>query len=104
MITVCAWCQRMIAADAPDRLLISHGMCSGCQTAATAREPRSPIVVVPVRHANLLPALQTLLRESGIAVLLDRRVGERRRSSDSAPGEERRQRPDRRAGPPTMVC
>jgi hypothetical protein len=107
MITVCAWCQRLIAADAADRLLISHGMCAGCQAAAAARDPRTPIVVVPVRYADLLPVLDGLLRESGIPVVLDRRVAERRRRANGVPAEDRRQRPDRRAGAsPTVptVC
>ena len=104
MITVCAWCQRLIAADAEDRMLISHGMCGGCQS-ASVHEPRTPILVVPVRYAHLVPALEKMLGESGIPVVLDRRVAQRRRASDAAgPGEERRQRPDRRSQAAPTVC
>jgi hypothetical protein len=103
MITVCAWCQRLIAADAPDRLAISHGMCGSCQ-AASAHEPNLPVLVVPARHAKQVPALERLLAETGIPVVLDRRVAQRRRAEGGLPGEERRQRPDRRANPPAMLC
>jgi hypothetical protein len=103
MITVCAWCQRLIAADAPDRMTISHGMCGNCQS-ASVHEPRGPVLVVPLRYAHLMPALEKLLADSGIPVVLDRRVAQRRRSSDGVAGEDRRQRPDRRANPAAMVC
>jgi hypothetical protein len=96
MITVCAWCQRMLAADVEDRLLLSHGMCSACQIASQARNSRVPTLVVPVRYADLVTPLEKLLRETGIPVVLDRRVGERRRASQGVPGEDRRRGPDRR--------
>ena len=102
MITVCAWCQRLIAADAPDRLTISHGMCGNCQ-AASAHEPNTPVLVVPARYAKLLPALEKLLAETGIPVVLDRRVAQRRRAEAALAGEERRQRPDRRVNTPPML-
>ena len=103
MITVCAWCQRLLGADPEDRLLISHGMCGGCQTAARARGGRVPTLVVPVRYADLVPALEKLLRETGIPVVLDRRVGQRRRGAEESPGEERRRGPDRREAMPTQI-
>jgi hypothetical protein len=96
MITVCAWCQRFLGADPEDRLLISHGMCRGCQTASRTRGSRAPTLVVPLRHAELVPALEKFLHETGIVVVLDRRVGQRRRTADSTLGEDRRQGPDRR--------
>lgn len=96
MITVCAWCQRLLGADPDDRLLISHGMCSGCQITARARGHRIPTLVVPLKYADLVPALEKLLQETGIPVMLERRLGQRRRSSDDGRGEDRRQGPDRR--------
>ena len=102
MITVCAWCQRLVGVEAADRLLISHGICPSCQT-ATAHEPHTPVLVVPVQYANLVPPLQRLLRETGIPVVLDRRVAQRRRPSEAVPADERRQR-DRRAAASLTVC
>ena len=102
MITICAWCQRLIGAEASDRLMISHGMCPGCQ-AVEGHEPRAAVLVVPPRHANLLPDLEALLRSRGIPVVLDRRVAQRRQSANGLPGEERRQRPDRRMSPSPML-
>ena len=103
MITVCAWCQRLIGADPGDRLSISHGMCGSCHS-ASVHQSLTPILVVPVRYAHLVPALEKMLGESGIPVVLDRRVAQRRRASDGGPGEERRQQPDRRTNSVPMVC
>jgi hypothetical protein len=96
MITVCAWCQRLLGADPDDRLLLSHGMCGGCQIAARGRGSRVPTLVVPLRYADLVPALEKLLHETGIPVRLERRLGQRRRAADALAGEDRRQGPDRR--------
>jgi hypothetical protein len=96
MITVCAWCQRLLGADPEERLLISHGMCPGCQNASRARGSRVPTLVVPLRHADLVSTLERLLRETGIPIVIDRRVGQRRRAGDGAPDEDRRRGPDRR--------
>lgn len=102
MITVCAWCQRMLGADPEDRLLISHGMCGGCQAASRSRG-RVPTLVVPLHHADLVPALEKLLRETGIPIVIERRVAQRRRTADSTPGEDRRHGADRRVdGAPTL--
>jgi hypothetical protein len=99
MITVCAWCQRMLGADAEDRLLISHGMCGPCQTASrrAGTGAPTPTLVVPVQYADLAPSLEKLLRETGIPVVVDRRMGQRRRASDGGPSEDRRRGADRRA-------
>jgi hypothetical protein len=103
MITVCAWCQRLLGADPADRLLISHGMCPGCQAAARARDGRAPTLVVPLRHAELVPALEKALQGAGIPVVLERRVAQRRRAEDAAPGEERRRGRDRRESLPAEI-
>jgi hypothetical protein len=103
MITICAWCQRLIGAEATDRLQISHGMCGSCQ-AAEAHQPRTPVLVVPQRHANLLGALERLLSGAGIPVVLDRRIAQRRQAANGMEGEERRQRRDRRVNPSPTVC
>jgi hypothetical protein len=94
MITVCAWCQRLLGADPPDRLLISHGMCAPCQAAARGRN--GPVLVVRREHADLVPELERLLRETAIPIVTDRRLAQRRQSDEAAPDGERRQRPDRR--------
>ena len=96
MITVCAWCQRLLGADPEDRLLLSHGMCGGCQAASRSRGHRVPMLVVPLHHADLLPALEKLLHESGMPVVLERRIAQRRRLHHHPPPEERRRSPDRR--------
>ena len=103
MITVCAWCKRFMEADPADRLLISHGMCVGCRTVASTRGSRVPTLVVPLRYADLVPALEKLLHDTGIPVVLDRRVTERRRAADGAPSENRRRGPDRREGVPAQL-
>jgi hypothetical protein len=103
MITVCAWCQRLLGADPDDRLLISHGMCGGCQAIARARGHRIPTLVVALRYADLVPSLEMLLHETGIPVMLERRLGERRRASEDGRGEDRRQGPDRRETAAPMV-
>jgi len=103
MITVCAWCQRLLGADPDDRLLLSHGMCAGCQIAARTRGNRVPTLVVPLRYADLVPALERLLQETGIPVRLERRTGQRRRTADALPGEDRRRGPDRRENAAPMV-
>src|SRR5687767_2156237 len=103
MITVCAWCQRLLGVDHQDRLLLSHGMCGGCQTAARTRGDHVPTLVVPLRHADLVPALEKLLLETGIPVVLERRTAQRRRAAATAPGEDRRRGADRRERAAAMV-
>jgi hypothetical protein len=78
-------------------------MCGGCQTAARARGSHVPTLVVPVRYADLVPALEKLLYETGIPVVLDRRVSQRRRQGEVAPGEDRRRGPDRRENVPAQI-
>jgi hypothetical protein len=101
MITVCAWCQRLLTSDPQDRLLISHGMCTPCQTATRARN--APVLVVRRDYAHLLPELERLMREIGIPVVLDRRVAQRRVSGEADAGDDRRQGLERRQRADLMV-
>ena len=94
MITVCAACQRVLEVDAEDRLRISHGVCAPCRTAPGRRG--TPTLVVRRQHAALVPALEKLLTEAGILVVLDRRRSARRGSGGPATDEDRRQPADRR--------
>ena len=71
-------------------------MCGGCQTASRSRGGRVPTLIVPLHHADLVPALEKLLRETGIPIVLERRVAQRRRTADNTPGEDRRRGADRR--------
>jgi hypothetical protein len=93
----------MLGADLEDRLLISHGMCSTCQAAARARSTHVPTLVVPAEYADLVPSLERLLQETGIPVVLERRVAQRRQGDNGTPGDDRRRGPDRRCHPPAHL-
>jgi hypothetical protein len=96
MVTVCAWCERLIGLTEPlDSALVSHGICEAC--AARQGWRGSPTLVVSRRHAALVPVLSQLLRgEPPINVLVDRRSAERRQLETPGIGRERREQSDRR--------
>lgn len=86
MVTVCAWCQRYMGSKEPlHDPGVSHGICSGCverQTLAYA-----PVVVVNPARVATIPLLKTLLGgASDIAIVVDRRSGERRNGNGHSNG------------------
>ena len=103
MVTVCAWCERLMGFNEPtESAIVSHGICEAC--AARQDWRGSPTLVVSRRHAALVPVLSQLLRgHPHINVLVDRRSAERRRMETSAIGLERREQADRRQGGSPLV-
>jgi hypothetical protein len=104
MVTVCAWCDRLMGLNQPsESALVSHGICEAC--AARQVWSGSPTLVVSRSHAALVPVLSQLLRgHPHINVLVDRRNAERRRLEKSDIGVERRERHDRRqSGSPLVL-
>ena len=81
MVTICAWCQRYLGTKEPlaDPSL-THGICKTC--AMRQQLGSSPTLVVSRERAGALPFLMGLLHGMPeIRVIVDRRQGERRRSS-----------------------
>jgi hypothetical protein len=104
MVTVCAWCDRLMGVNEPaDHGLVSHGICDACSHRLDWRA--SPVLVVSRKHTALVPVLSQLLRgHPHIDVLVDRRVGERRTERLDI-GLERRERLDRRqSGSPLVLA
>ena len=102
MITVCAWCERFLGAKGADPV-VTHGICDPCS--ARQRWPDTPVIVVARDRAEMQPVLQQLLRgEPAVRIVIDRRVGDRRRSrvEPDYAGEHRRGR-DRRRRPADAV-
>ena len=104
MVTVCAWCERLMGLNEPaESAVLTHGICEAC--AARQDWRASPTLVVSRRHAGLVPVLSQLLRgHPHINVLVDRRSAERRRMEAAGIGLERREQADRRqAGSPLVM-
>ena len=78
MVTVCAWCEKYMGSKEPfEDPGITHGICSVCMEQETVSDP--PVLVVSPDRAATIPLLSTLLRGSpDIAIVVDRRGGERR--------------------------
>jgi hypothetical protein len=94
MVTVCAWCERFLGArDAEPP--VTHGICAPC--AARQRWEDTPVLVVSRDRADLRAVLEQLLRgEPAVRIVVDRRVGNRRRAAAEPAEGERRRGPDRR--------
>ena len=104
MVTVCAWCERLMGLNEPgESAIVSHGICEAC--AARQDWRGSPTLVVSRRHAGLVPVLSQLLRgHPQINVLVDRRSVDRRRMETPDMTFERREQADRRqAGSPLVL-
>jgi hypothetical protein len=103
MVTICAWCERLMGLNEPSEIAaVSHGICSAC--AARQHWRGSPTLVVSRRHAALVPVLSQLLHgHPHINVLVDRRNTERRRLEMPGIGLERRAQPDRRQSGSSLV-
>ena len=95
MVTVCAWCERFLGARGAEPG-VTHGICEAC--AARQRWQDTPVLVVARHRAEMHPILSQLLRgEPAMQIVIDRRVGDRRRSrSEPESAGERRGGPDRR--------
>jgi len=96
MVTVCAWCERLMGLNEPsESAIVSHGICAACAERQHWRG--SPTLVVSRRHASLVPVLSQILHgHPHINVLVDRRSAERRQVERPDIGLERREHTDRR--------
>ncbi len=90
MVTVCAWCQKYMGSMEPFHdPAVSHGICRECVERDSLED--APVLVVSPGRARAIPVLQTLLRGAPeIAIVVDRRAGERR---DEHEGESDHGRP-----------
>ena len=95
MLTVCAWCQRYLG-PGDTGPAVTHGICEPC--AARQRWAEPPLIVVARHRADLREVLEHLLRgEPAVRIVVDLRVGDRRRSpGEAVTGGDRRGGPDRR--------
>ena len=102
MFTVCAWCQRYLGPGDAEPA-VSHGICEPCS--ARQRWSENPVIVVARHRADLRDVLEHLLRgEPAVRIVVDRRVGDRRRSRGApASGGDRRGGPDRRHLPADAI-
>jgi hypothetical protein len=75
---------------------ISHGICGDCVERDSLDD--APVLVVSPGRARVIPMLQTLLRGAPeIAIVVDRRGGERRGEGENAGGRPVAYVVDRRA-------
>jgi hypothetical protein len=102
MVTVCAWCERYLGTTDAE-LVVSHGICQPC--ASSQRWPVAPVIVVARDRAEMLPVLEHLLRgKPAMRIVIDRRVGNRRRNRVEPNSVwEHRRGPDRRRRPPDAL-
>jgi len=86
MVSVCAWCQRYMGSKEPfANPAVSHGICRPCQDRQSMVE--MPVVVVSPERAANVPLLQSLLQGApDVAIVVDRRSGERRNGHDRSNG------------------
>ena len=103
MVTVCAWCERLMGLKEPgESAVVSHGICEAC--AARQHWTGSPTLVVSRRHAALIPVLSQLLRgHPHINVVVDRRSAKRRQMEKQGIELERREQADRRQSGSSLV-
>ena len=99
MVTICAWCERYLGTTRGAGPDVTHGICEPC--AARQRWQDTPVIVVARHRAEMHGVLQQLLRgEPAMRIVVDRRVGDRRRSRaepdstwEHPRGRDRRRRP-----------
>ena len=103
MVTVCAWCERLMGLNEPaESAIVTHGICGAC--AARHDWRASPTLVVSRHHAALVPVLSQLLRgHPHINVLVDRRNAERRQVETESIAFERREANRRQPGSPLVL-
>jgi hypothetical protein len=87
MVTVCAWCQRYLGSKEPfSNPAVSHGICGPCQEREWPDDPA--VLVVSRARAATMPLLHSLLRGApGVAIVVDRRAGDRRGGPDPTNGD-----------------
>ncbi len=99
MITVCAWCRKYLGSKEPFReFAVSHGICDECLGREALGD--APVLVVSRDRTDTIPLLHSLLRDTPeVAIVVDRRAGERRRANGKGDGHARCLGPadDRRA-------
>jgi hypothetical protein len=99
MVTVCAWCQKYMGSKEPIAdSTVSHGICSDCVRRDSLED--APVLVVSRQRVEAIPMLQSLLRGAPeIAIVVDRRGGERRggNGKGNGHGRPRASAEDRRA-------
>ena len=88
MVTVCAWCEKYMGSKEPlHDPSVSHGICSSCVARQSMGDP-APVLVVSPARAGTIPLLHTLLRGSpDVAIVVDRRSGERRNGRSNGNGQ-----------------
>lgn len=86
MVTVCAWCQKYMGSIEPlHDPAVSHGICRECVERESLAD--APVLVVSRDRRDAIPMLQTLLRGAPeIAIVVDRRDGERRHGNGNGRG------------------
>lgn len=102
MRAVCAWCGTTLAEGDPGDRGVSHGICPACSRAWSAGPMRC--VVLPSHRSFLLPDIRRAFREiRDLRVIVDRRLGERRRERQQVSSERRGRSRDRRQLPSLIV-
>jgi hypothetical protein len=108
MITVCAWCEKYMGSKEPvEDPGVTHGICPACVERQTLGD--APVLVVSPARVGTIPLLNTLLLGApDIAIVVDRRSGERRNGRENgngrgnghaAPLDSDRRTDERRRGP-----
>jgi hypothetical protein len=102
MRAVCAWCGTTLEEGDPGDGGVSHGICPACSRAWSAG--LAGCVVLPSQRSFLLPGIQQAFREiRDLRVIVDRRLGERRRERQPVSRERRASSRDRRQRPGLIV-
>jgi len=102
MVIVCAWCERYLGSKPSKHGGVTHGICEPCQARQRWRE--TPTFIVEPGRAELLPILKQLLRgKPEIPVVIERRNGERRRTSRAARAVHGRRKLQRRRSQPVRI-
>jgi len=99
MVTICAWCERFLGSVREGGPTVTHGICEPCAT--RQRWTDAPVIVIARHRAEIRAVLEQVLRgEPAMRIVVDRRVGDRRRSKvepdstwEHPRGRDRRRRP-----------
>lgn len=97
MVRVCAWCERYLGVKDSETIAVTHGICAPCLTRQEWSE--APTLILSREREPLLPLFRSLLRGAPeIQIIVDRRIGERRRAAEPPPTPSGRppRGPDRR--------
>jgi hypothetical protein len=99
MVTVCAWCQKYMGSKEPlHDHGVTHGICSVCIERQELVD--TPVLVVSRHRSETVPLLRTLLYGAPeVAIVVDRRAGERRGGNGHGLVRRDRRSSDRRRTP-----